>query len=558
MRIYLVVAILLCVQLSYVVAQNRSFATLPLVQSANIVGSFEDDLNHTADYDHILKIYNDLVQARGDLRYPVPKLALRDIEGYVASMNYDENEITIEKKAYDIVKQFGDAGVAFLLAHELTHYYEKHAWSDFFIEENRSIGRRNDTTSIIRRIQDVKDGVIHETEADYLGGFLAYTAGYGLFERGDSLISKLYHAYGLNDTLALYPTRMERIELSKRSAKKLGLLVDAFEMANFLYATGQHALAYRYYEYILKHYQSRELYNNLGTISVLTAMEVIGEDKLKYKYVSVMDLDAQGSKDVSRPITEVVAEALDQAILHFNAAINLDPNYAPAYLNKANAYALKKEWIKASFYLEQEALPKALASPNKYRKTIQDITVLQGIIAAETGDSTKAQRLLEEATAAGSALGAQNLAIHTGASIDQRQGSAVLGEVSAETIGGLRLNKKFFRSPPYDQSKIVSVDRNSTFFQADFVTNKVKVFLNRDDDARWYTALLMTNPGYDGSTSNGIKLGDLRQDIFAKMGHPKRTIETTKGQVLVYDFISFVLEDDHLLQWVLVSGSKLY
>lgn len=41
-------------------SQNRSFATLPLAKSDTLIRNSIGDLNHTRDYEKILKIYNNL------------------------------------------------------------------------------------------------------------------------------------------------------------------------------------------------------------------------------------------------------------------------------------------------------------------------------------------------------------------------------------------------------------------------------------------------------------------------------------------------------------------
>ena len=85
-------------QSNVVFSQNRSFTTLPLAQSDTLIINSTGDLNHTADYKRISTFYNNLVNARGDFRSPVPPLFLKDEEGYVAYIDYNLNEITLEKK----------------------------------------------------------------------------------------------------------------------------------------------------------------------------------------------------------------------------------------------------------------------------------------------------------------------------------------------------------------------------------------------------------------------------------------------------------------------------
>ena len=83
--------------------------------------------------DTVREIFQKLVEARGDFRMKKPeKIYLRDEVSRVASIDYNKLEIVIEQKAYDVCKNFGESAVAFLIGHELTHYYEKHAWRTNF------------------------------------------------------------------------------------------------------------------------------------------------------------------------------------------------------------------------------------------------------------------------------------------------------------------------------------------------------------------------------------------------------------------------------------------
>ncbi|MBK8722263.1 MAG: hypothetical protein IPL95_08325 [Saprospiraceae bacterium] len=373
--------------------------TLPIIQKdSNFQNNETGNLNDTPDYSRILNIYQRLINARGDFRYLVPKLYLKQEESHVASIDYNKSEIVLEKKAYDVCSKFGDAAIAFLLAHELTHYYEKHAYGKiFFASEIVDL-------NVSKNINSVQNQVLNETQADYLGGFLAYSAGFGLFEKGDSLIANLYQSYGLGENLDGYPSKSDRMVLSKRIAEKVKTLVDVFEMANLLSAIGKHHEAYLYYKYILNQYQSREIYNNLGVSAVMDAMTYFNKDSLKFSYVNEMDVQFRGSRDLANRKDSI----LKQAIFHFDAAISLDPDYSIAYLNKANAYALLNNLSKAKFYLEEEALPIVLKTKTN-SKTLSDIHVLQGIIAAREGNNSLATTFFNKAIENNNQLGQINL-----------------------------------------------------------------------------------------------------------------------------------------------------
>ena len=524
--------------LSY--AQERAIGTLPLVNNGAVVTESSDNLNDTEDYEKIERIYNDLVNARGDFRYPVPRLFLNNREKYGAYIDYNTNEITLEKKALDVCMKHGDEAIAFMLGHELTHYYEKHAWKGTFADENADLKIGNSFRSI-----DTK--VIQETEADYLGGFLAYTAGYGMFDKSDEIITDLYKTYNLSDTMKGYPILTDRIKLSERTTKKLAALIDVFEMANYLLAADRTAETYALYDYILKFYQSNKLYNNLGTIAVNDAMKLFKPQELRFKYVSELDINFRGSRDTEVPINEQINAFLDNAIHQFNAAINLDPSYAPAYLNKANAYALKRDWTKAEFYLNEEALPVAQKDSIRYKKTLEDISILQGIIAAETGDENTA-RVKFAALANTNRVAAQNLKVLNGEVIHlaNPRPEKNLDEIDGMSIPIFKVERSI------NLEKSLGINGDITFHQYSPDDKDYRIFFIDRKQGRRKLRMIMIFPteNYSGSTDKNIKIGSSVEDIITAYGNPKSEIETTEGQLMIYDNLFFITSHSKVIKWI--------
>lgn len=526
-------------------SQNRSFGTLPLVKSGTFDAGSGGNLNHTDDYKQILSVYEKLVNARGDFRYPVPKLFLKDEVANVAYIDYDVNEITFELKAYNVAKKHGDKAVAFLLGHELTHYYEKHSWKSAFAKSNSDLKLGKD-------LSELQDKVAYETEADYLGGFLAYTAGFGFYKDIGKIIGDLYKEYDFDPELNDYPSLNDRIELSNRSVKKIESLVDVFDAANLLMAIGKDEAAYKYYEYILRDFQSRELYNNIGVLATRNTMSLMDKDSLKFKYVSALDIDFQGSKDVSRPVNEQIEEGLNQAILHFNAAINLDPNYAPAFLNKANAYALKKDYTKALFYINEEAIPCAKKDSVKYAKTLTDALVLQGIIAAKMGDENLAADKFAEAKNKGNNLGEANLAIlsntvKTLLTGDNQQ------DFFAEKIGVHSLQLQFQKRKIDPAKKPLKISNTLTLFQNSPADSLSKVFICQSDDPKIRTNFLIASDQYKASNSAGILIGDDDKKVIEKHGTPKQIINTVQGEMYIYESIIYFIKNNKVVKWATYS-----
>ena len=132
--------------------------SIPLAQTTDTFGAPATSITDNA-YQRAKQVFDKLVEARGDYRYLVPDFLLLDLEESVAFMNYDLLQVQLEQKAYNVCEAFGDPALAFLLGHELTHYYEKHGWRRGFASEYSDL-------PIGIQIKGMLDKVANETEAD--------------------------------------------------------------------------------------------------------------------------------------------------------------------------------------------------------------------------------------------------------------------------------------------------------------------------------------------------------------------------------------------------------
>lgn len=499
-------------------------------------------------YRHAKSVYDRLVKAKGDFRYPIPEFVMSREERMVAWMNYDALQIGMEEKAYDACNHFGDqaeAAIAMLLAHELTHYYEKHAWRRNFAASFRDL-------DIGLKLDKVRDNVVNETQADYLGGFLSYSAGFPAFDRTPEFMAQVYRAYGFPDEIGdNYPSLSDRQALARRSADRMQRLIDVFEMANWLTATGKYALAIKHYIYILQEYQSRELYNNLGVLFVLNALEYFTEEELVFRFPLELDLDT--SRPTSRIAMGPRDELLKQAIQHFDYAISLDPDYAPAYLNKACAYALIGDPVRAQFYAETEALHRAQG--NLHTKTATDAEVLLGILAAQRQNEALALDYFNKAVDKGSAVAAINR--------DILQGNPVVtGTRQAfeeEKIDEVDLNA-YAGNPAFDEPLSVALAEDLSLLQKDKPVSgsRSRILMSYDARVNSLDVFHVTPPDYEGATSKGIGLGASAEDIVEQYGEPMKRIETPKGTLLAYANLLFkVDEKDGLRQWIVYKRAMM-
>ncbi|MFN0173799.1 MAG: M48 family metalloprotease [Saprospiraceae bacterium] len=554
---------------SAVSAQSRSFSMIPKPKSAQ--NSTRSKMEQTPEYKKALKVYERLREARGDFRYPVPEFFMTQQKGQVAFINYGPPiEIFLEEAAYKVCASFGDkadAAMAFLLGHELAHYYEKHGWRSDFGTNYNHLGISKQLDTLYKEIEKFAEGkkihktlmrfdtlshqyedVAMESQADYLGGFLAYSAGYGLFDDGDKLIGRLYDEYGMKQNTEGYVTRSERENMSKTASERMKILVDVFEMANMLTAIGRYDDANLFYRYVLMEYQGREIYNNVGVTYLLFALkEYYKEDDLKFRFPIQLDL-AMGTHRGDDEIKER-NRLLEQAIQHFDAAISLDPGYSPAYLNKACAYALMGENARAYFYADVEGRKAATKDTLAINTlAINNLEILLGILDFGNGNAAKAKERFTMAKATNKELAEYNLAKLNDQNPPAPPGCDE-GFFMDETIEKQDIHK--IPHPPDGQK--LQIEANMSFHRVhkmgdDTLRHSRLLYARRPLGKT--TKFLITNRSYPEKTSREIGLGASRAEILKAYceGEAPTSIQTPQGEIIAFrdKGILFIMKYNHL------------
>lgn len=510
------------------------------------------------------EVYQKLVEARGDYRFEVPQFFVSTGSSKVAFISADSKSIAIEEQALELCKKQGanfENALAALLGHELIHFYEKHLWRDEFTSDFQGL-------DITTKLSALQDRVMNETQADYLGGFLAYSAGYEVFEGLPHLLDQVYATYRLNKDMKGYPSLADRQVLAKRSVEKLKDLVEIFEMANVLTAIGRYDEARALYRQILGDYQGREIYNNLGIVTLLEAKTYFEERDMPYQLPIELEAGfAAGGRGFGDNAEETRTRLLNEAITYFNYAIGMDANYAPAYLNKACAYYLLKDIPRARFYAEQEAIDKAKKAPNSFANTPTDVAILSALLRQAEGNKTEAvaalRKILEKDKE--NSVAAHNLMkLDPSFSHDSaRKGRAPsIIEIDGVTDGlntfwnnweldydfekDLNGGIRFARWSAHSEVAEVKAALKNSVFYALYPSDKAS-----DNDPVF---MQITNPGYPGvlrknaridraGTRADLKVGTPRAHLTgAFRGEPENVIGLRNGELMIYKSLILFME----------------
>ncbi len=498
----------------------------------------------TYQYKVAKSVFDRLIAAKGDFSKRVPTLVISDASRQIAYASPRKAIIGLEMSAYKACQKMGKDSlnaIAVLLAHELIHVYHEHNWKRHFA------ANQVDTLDAVKKVKNLDDALKLELQSDHLGGLLGYAAGYSTLDIMPRLLDTLVQFYPrIKYNSSSYPSLEERKQIAQQSMEQLKDKIQVYETAKYLIALERYETAKYYLEFILKDFQSRELYNNLGVVCTQAAIQLLGANNLKYGFPIELDavsrLKNGGLKgDFDRD--PEADELLNQAVNYFKQASLLDEKYAPALLNLACVYTLLSHdevdhYRRANFYVTEATL---IGGEDEWLKTKADAKVLSGIISDRQGKPEDAKKHFEDAIKMGSSLANYNLnqleeLPLQSKSEDTEEG--ILGFGASETkirLSDFNIDRgvaKLFQNR-LDVENVVAVDKS----------RKANCGLAIHDDSRSYIHLVsreeysffqITDTGTIGSEVSTIKVGDSHEELVKLLGQPNRQVETTTGSILIY------------------------
>ncbi len=456
------------------------------------------------------RVFNMLVEAKGVKNMRRPTFIMQNAERRPAWTKPGDAIVVLEEKAYDICIETGKDSMnalAALLAHELIHYYEKHDWKQGFTHQ---IAEMSTGSSTGRGTNDLD----LEFQADYMGGLLAHMAGYQTLGVMPELLKKIYDGYHLSELAeGAHPSLKNRKVIAQNSDLLLTKYSRIFDMSLYMTAIGQYDLARQYLDFLLvkTQFQSREIYNNIGVLSLLSAIDLFSADELKYHYPVELELTTRMSTRAGAH--EMRTVLLEDALYNFKNASILDEAFSTAFLNLSTAYLLQNKVLDASYYA-QKALEGYTATQDSHG--ISEANVLLGIIAAVQGESDKASDLF---IAANSVLGRNNLCIlkgrdECGMSPERNTNN------NSNIVDGVNLNQLYARIMQDKEQALLSIDidEQNSFHSIAKPNSEILLNLNHNIMGDYTFFQLVNSPGinYQGV----LEVGSSYDDVVGYFGQP--------------------------------------
>lgn len=285
-------------------------------------------------------------------------IAIRDSSAIVS-----EGALTLCYKG--VSEEKGDARLAFVLGHELSHLAKYDFWHSFAFSAISDHADQSKADSALREQlkETPKDIRNKELQADYYGIINMTIAGYNpgliindstnFFEEWESQITRK-----ITDPERDHPSPEARAKALRSQLKSVADDLDLFTFGVRYYQTGRYNDAIDMLEAFSRKFPGREVFNNIGLSHYQLAMKALAAcDKslaLRFKLPSVLDTETAGktlrsgdSGASSCLSNEIFQKHIKTAIKHFETAKDKDLTYMPSRINLLSALIMEGDYTKA-------------------------------------------------------------------------------------------------------------------------------------------------------------------------------------------------------------------
>lgn len=477
-----------------------------------------------------LKIYANMLKAIGIVKKQAPTLRLGT--EHTQPIFYEGNDnliapaICIRTSIYQFCqsmgKKKGTIALAFLLGHELVHFKE-HKESFYNCLELNNKGNLED-------------------EADMLGAFWAYYAGYeDIFKQQyiiTNLIDSLYQdpKYRINST-SFHSSPKKRKKAIQRAMKESSDLAKIFKTGTYFLAIQEYQQALYSFEYLDAFINLKEIKTNLGLAQLILA-ESVAENKTYYP-IDLAPNRLYESRDIDIDRDTLLAKAIQNLI----QANKIYPqNNFSSLLNLCIAYLAKDQLSQVKFYLGK--LKKQ--SFKKGKNNASKILILEGILAKKEGNLDLSQKFFNRALSLNNDSYIQNLIHFNTIEVTSKNPS----KTEKIIFNDLNLNKALiYPNYPSKNSQERKLFAASTYFKQFSTSLFWKQSLEKEDKQQIVALHIAQDKQF--KTQKGIKKGSSIKDLMQLYGSPTQQLHQGSKIYLYYDSakLVFLLDKGIIQEW---------
>ncbi|MDD5169148.1 MAG: M48 family metalloprotease [Syntrophales bacterium] len=286
----------------------------------------------------------------------------------------------------DVSKEAGDARLAFLIGHELSHLANRHFWHAEAFNALQSYGSQEQGADqamslMFAQVTDAKATTpeaqkaaqVKEAEADQDGLIAAAMAGFdpraviapGGTNFFEAYVSQITEKVALDDKT--HPTPQARADFLRISLMPIADALDLFAFGARLYELGRYEDALLLFETFNQRFPGREVLNNIGLCHFQMAQQTLGEcnPSLTRRFSVPVQIDTEtraaqfasitiaAKRDSPEKGMEACFEKpefkrqIAASISRLQLAVEKDPLYLPARINLSSVLIVNREYDKA-------------------------------------------------------------------------------------------------------------------------------------------------------------------------------------------------------------------
>lgn len=338
----------------------------------------------------VKKVFDDIYSTMDNGQVIKPNIIISNNIAEVASFTPTSNEIRIGTEFIKLARSFGkDSSVviAHVLGHELAHVLLQ---QNDFVKKIGSGYASIDYNKSLRKLHKTLKDSVFERQADEFSALYAYMSGYKTLNIAPTILDSIYQHFQLKDELLTkYPTLAERKLIAKTTSERMQVLASVFDYANIAMIAGKYDIAISMFNTIVKEkFPSREIYNNIGVLNLLKAIELLDKKEYPYVFPCEIDLNTRLKENNVRGLTNETEDFLIEAIRNFDLALK-NKSYYASWLNKAIAELLLERF-------DDFQISMLMAKRSDMKDIQQKIKLLMIINEHINGDNKKAELELKD------------------------------------------------------------------------------------------------------------------------------------------------------------------
>jgi len=440
--------------------------------------------------------------------------------------------IVIDEPLYDLLREHSaielEDGLALILGHELAHIALHPGWlADF-----GRLGPHAESTGARGA------GAALEAEADEVGAFFAFVAGYDTLGLGPEVVDAIYDGYGLDEELGGYPPRARRREIAARTGSKAREAVAIYAAGVLTAALGAPEVAVDIFDHLVRRYESIALLD-AAAVAALQRIASLDRDRrplpIGFRVPKGIGDGAIPKSGSLRP--RVAQESLlERATRWLDRAIARDPQQ-PALHVHAGVAALfanqPKRAVEAAGRARSAARKRHRYDASKRARAEAAAWLLEAQADLTRGQKEAGRKKLRTAARLGSPEARQALELDGPKEDDASPPSPTVR--------------------PWPQARVVRVPHDDHGLTIRWSRDRplpTRLEIRAEGHA-W--RLSATKTGDGAKTDAGLEKGATREEAIRRHGRPSATVSTGRGRFLRYGektgLIVHLTREDRVQGW---------